>query len=407
MVAGASVLWRRRGQLFVTVIAKLMLSYSDDGVMTLVEPDPMLAGDPVGLNELAPMLPRCDVVVLAQPTIVPVRLLLRRAGKVLVEKRAPGRDVAALASRGTFTPRQANVFELPEQHDFGFFQAAPTDQRTDYLQGDEELVLEGIDPRRDRVVLRLPRLRPRVRLVIDGELTPVHFHLDSVGLDAPQRRCTLLFRGSTPVVDEGAVSRARAELLAEPEQSAPPPPPPLEDLYATVPLDVPVPSPTLHRTTPIETTPIETAPVDEAAETSLYETAPVGPNVLTKTLPFDPNAPPSPMSSVDETSASISSGTLDDTSSLAGALAPFDTEETPKSPISSAPDVDTAGHEERARELEAAERRRAEEAAQFAAEQKRAADEERAAAATKVANKRERAATLKNMLYGFKAPKKR
>ena len=84
------------------------------------------------------------------------------------------------------TPRRAlegPVAEIPSPFDWSYFQAAPVDQRTDFLGGDEWIVLEGLHPALPLLRTRLPGVRGMARIhglaafgVVEG--TALDLHLD-------------------------------------------------------------------------------------------------------------------------------------------------------------------------------------------------------------------------------------
>jgi hypothetical protein len=102
------------------------------------------------------------------------------------------------------TPRQKleqDIAEVPDPFDFSYFQAAPVDQRVDYLRGDEWIVIDGVNPKIARLRLRLPGARGVARIhgleafgVGDGQALALH--LDTLRIDADDQLCTLTFRGT-------------------------------------------------------------------------------------------------------------------------------------------------------------------------------------------------------------------
>ncbi len=448
-ITGATVAWRRRGQLFVTVVAKLSLTYGRSGLMQLATPTPIGDESAVGLNELAPSLPRCDVVLVAAPSSPEVRIAIRRNGVSLLHRRVADHEIGSLAAIGKAMGRPSGVLVLPADRGFEDYQVAPPAQRIEYLQGDESLTLEGVDAEHACIEIRFPRLRPRVRLVIAGESKDVHFHLDSVGIDARARRCTLLFRGCTQIAEEAALVGARAELVVDPftASTTPTTATPLGDLHATIPLQRDAalsPSPAVEppfgktivvtghaakRALPFDTG-SPAAPVAAPGDVMLTETIGVGKNVLTRTLPFDSNAPPSPSQAPEAEENMPLSG---ETVAVTGATAPPAAFATPfdRSPFEQAPrnaseafphaepeqaepeQAEQAATEQAATEQAAteqaaaeAERRRQDAAAKFAVEQAQAEARERAKAAEVAERRRARAVSLKSDLYGFKGRKK-
>jgi len=107
------------------------------------------------------------------------------------------------------------IVEIPEGFDWGYFQAAPADQRLGYLRGDEWIVMDGLHPTLARVCMRLPGARGLARVyglsafgVVEGQ--PLVLHADTLRIDGEEQRCTLTFRGVFPVASEEALAMVRA-----------------------------------------------------------------------------------------------------------------------------------------------------------------------------------------------------
>ena len=92
--------------------------------------------------------------------------------------------------------------ETPLGIDFdgSYFQTAPEDQRVDELRPDEPIVLENLHPRGERIATRLPGIRPRTRVEIEG-MPPWELDLvpDTLWIDTDRAICTLTFRGQLPL----------------------------------------------------------------------------------------------------------------------------------------------------------------------------------------------------------------
>ena len=118
---------------------------------------------------------------------------------------------AAFASRrsrrGKVAPKRlsGDVFDIPEDFDWTYFQSAPSDQWLDRLNGDEWVVLEGLHPTHGVLRSQLPGATAQCRVF--GQqctrvpssipLTPQSLHIDAASL-----RCTLVWRGSFPLGDD-------------------------------------------------------------------------------------------------------------------------------------------------------------------------------------------------------------
>ncbi|MGK3990535.1 DUF2169 domain-containing protein [Sorangium sp. So ce136] len=126
------------------------------------------------------------------------------------------------------TPRallEREIAEIPDDLCWEYFQAAPPDQRTPFLRGDEWIVMDGLHPSAPRVRMRLPGARGFARIhglsdlgVDEREALPLS--ADTLRIDGDEQRCTMTWRGSFPVPAEGALSRMRilagVELPGEP-----------------------------------------------------------------------------------------------------------------------------------------------------------------------------------------------
>ncbi|MBK9262712.1 MAG: DUF2169 domain-containing protein [Polyangiaceae bacterium] len=97
---------------------------------------------------------------------------------------------------------QGNWTETALGMDFdgSYFQAAPSDQFIDEIRADETIVLENLHKDVERLVTRLPGLRPRTRVEIDG-LPPWELSLvaDTLWIDTNRAICTVIFRGQLPL----------------------------------------------------------------------------------------------------------------------------------------------------------------------------------------------------------------
>ncbi len=126
------------------------------------------------------------------------------------------------------TPRktlEASFVEIPDDFDWGFYAAAPADQRVPFLRGDEWIVMDGLHPMVTRLRMRLPGARGLARVyglsrwgVAEGQ--PLALPADTLRIDGDEQLCTLTFRGAFPIVAEEALAELRAvagvELPGEP-----------------------------------------------------------------------------------------------------------------------------------------------------------------------------------------------
>jgi hypothetical protein len=135
------------------------------------------------------------------------------------------------------TPRKAldgPIAEIPPGFDWSYFQAAPPDQRVDFLRGDEWIVLEGLHPRAPILRTRLPEARGHAWIhglaafgIPKGQ--PLALRADMLRIDGDEQRCTVVWRHSFPVAGEAALAAVRIVVrttLAGEEPEDPPPEPP-------------------------------------------------------------------------------------------------------------------------------------------------------------------------------------
>ncbi|WP_437893228.1 DUF2169 domain-containing protein [Sorangium sp. So ce124] len=263
--AAATVCFRLRGRLHVTVVVKATFALVPEGRMSLVAPDPIAAEeqpDPSGqrlqvASDLAPYLDPCGVVVTGHAELPPgfssphamVRLTVVQDGQLRIDKQAqldgsarvgPARShvridglgplprTSPLRSRllGAVDARRVHgaLLDIPEGLDWSYFQAAPMDQRIPALRGDEWIVLGGMMAQRPKLRTQLPEARGVARLYRQklaspraGE--PISLRADTAHIDVDRRRCSVVWRGHTPV-EEAEIESLRVlagvELPAQP-----------------------------------------------------------------------------------------------------------------------------------------------------------------------------------------------
>ncbi|WP_438034494.1 DUF2169 family type VI secretion system accessory protein [Sorangium sp. So ce204] len=126
------------------------------------------------------------------------------------------------------TPRallERGIREIPDDLSWDYFQAAPPDQRTHFLRGDEWIVMDGLHPSAPRMRMRLPGARGFARIHgLAGLGLAEHQELplsaDMLRIDGDEQRCTVTWRGSFPVPSEDVLPRmcilAGVELPGEP-----------------------------------------------------------------------------------------------------------------------------------------------------------------------------------------------
>jgi len=126
---------------------------------------------------------------------------------------------------------ERDVFELPPDFRWAYFQAAPLDQQIEFLQGDEWIGLEGMHAEFSRIQSQLPSARAVAKAY--GINESIQLVGDTVAIDADRQLCSITWRGSF-LADDPAQYRsihvvAGVELPGQPvvlnasPSSAPPP----------------------------------------------------------------------------------------------------------------------------------------------------------------------------------------
>jgi hypothetical protein len=289
-VTAAGMLFRFRGALQVTVIAKATFAFAEDTAMARAAPQEIFREEVYHAkspgrsirysSDLVPYLNRTDVLFTghAYPPSAPAEALPLRLGvfqgtQAVVNKtlvvRCPGGfqqvEVAYEQSYGglgwadnplgigadsrkgepvLFSPRdprapaafapisrawparkrllgalpqsalRGEVMDLPDDFAWEYFQAAPPDQRADFLRGDEWIVMDGLQPDGRRLRMRLPEVRGHARVhglspAQPGLVQPLELHADTLRIDGDEQLCSVTFRGTFPVADEAAAFAIR------------------------------------------------------------------------------------------------------------------------------------------------------------------------------------------------------
>lgn len=357
----AGVVWRRVGQpvagspagadrTLVTVVVKGTFALVADRPMVPIDPEPIAPGEERGdaglrtAGDLAPYQPRADIMLIghvdppaesrASPPFV-VGLGLNRAGAWSMSKRV------SLADRriGDLGPRSRpalsrftgpdGLLTLPDPFDWSLFQAAPTDQQVDHLQGQEWIALSGVVSAHPVLMTRLPAAVAAAKL--HGEAPnlragrPIPLLADTLLIDADRRTCVIVWRGQFAVSGVDALPHLRIVAGVElpdrpigwkdplqvnpsrPPAPLPPPPAPLPPrpaarLSSTAPVG---PESRFKPATPFEA---HVAPPPADGDPWLDSTAPLTAKQVAEllakpALPFEAQRPaPAPMPSSDSTS---------------------------------------------------------------------------------------------------------
>jgi len=114
------------------------------------------------------------------------------------------------------------VVEIPAELDWSYLQCAPVDQRVETIRGGEWLLLENLHPIEPLIRARLPITRAVTKVYgHDAVGAPEHIPLiiDMLHIEPDVRRCSLVWRGSFPVLNEQGLSQLLiAGALATPGQ---------------------------------------------------------------------------------------------------------------------------------------------------------------------------------------------
>lgn len=115
---------------------------------------------------------------------------------------------------------EAAIADLPEGFDAAYLHAAPADQRTETLRGDEWIVMDGLHPEVPRLRSRLPGARARARIhglaaFGTAEGYPLDLAADTLHIGGAAQRCTVTWRASFPVPVEAALPAVQVDVGLE------------------------------------------------------------------------------------------------------------------------------------------------------------------------------------------------
>lgn len=137
------------------------------------------------------------------PNILDPRHRERPAGFGPISPRWPSRRRLLGAHEGAV---DAAVPDLPADFAWAYFNAAPEDQRVDFLQGDEWIGFEGMNAQIPRVQSCLPGVRAAARIYGPAQDLragkPIALEADTLSIDAGHLRCSVVWRGSFSVGHE-------------------------------------------------------------------------------------------------------------------------------------------------------------------------------------------------------------
>jgi uncharacterized protein YjbI with pentapeptide repeats len=118
------------------------------------------------------------------------------------------RLLGAAGSQGLDQP----VPEIPANVDWRYFHAAPADQQTEFLHGDEWIVLDALHPTLPRLQSRLPSVRAVARWSFSSGSAPswpIELSADTLVINAETQLCSLIWRGHVPLEQADAAARMR------------------------------------------------------------------------------------------------------------------------------------------------------------------------------------------------------
>lgn len=101
------------------------------------------------------------------------------------------------------------IAEIPAGFDWAYYQSAPPDQRTDFLTGNEWVILDGMNPSHAHIQSYLPAARAFARVygVADGGSGHLlTLAADTLRIDADALVCSVTWRASFPVQGEAALA---------------------------------------------------------------------------------------------------------------------------------------------------------------------------------------------------------
>jgi hypothetical protein len=104
------------------------------------------------------------------------------------------------------------IADVPAGFDWAYYQSAPLDQRAEYLQGSEWIILDGMNPAHAHIQSYLPGARAFARVygVADGGSGHLlTLSADTLRIDADALTCSVTWRASFPVQAEEALAALR------------------------------------------------------------------------------------------------------------------------------------------------------------------------------------------------------
>ena len=232
-VSAGSVAWTLRlpdgGRVqHLTVVVAATYAFDAQGSLSRVDPERLQSEryDQVhGCSDLAPYLPRAEAWLTGVAASPPGQSRTRRlrlavtGSRVLIDKAS---DTAASFQRlpPAASARRAlaagleldrDPFEVAVSSDWRYFQVVAEDQRCEFFEGSEDVVVEGIGDGTEVVRIKLPGARGEVRVfgLLDEGPEELPLFADGLAVDGRRRRLTLRWRGGFPLMDAKDMGRVR------------------------------------------------------------------------------------------------------------------------------------------------------------------------------------------------------
>jgi uncharacterized protein YjbI with pentapeptide repeats len=185
---------------------------------------------------------------------------------------------------------------FPEDFDYAYFQAAPEEQRTDYLRGDEPYEIWGLLPGAKKLVGSLPALRVRCiaadKASSGGGRREVKLALDTCAFDVDAMKLHLVWRGLLEVSADGAPELEAIFVTAEPLADEPASADAIEERYGVAKWRATHPDEVLDETTGAA----NDGDVDEDVALELIRAEQQRAEAMRRAIPFGGAAPaPQPM----------------------------------------------------------------------------------------------------------------
>jgi len=242
------MIWRYRGALYLTIIAKtshgLAAPHAPMAPEALDGFDRHYGGDsarPVRTpSDAVAQLPRAELLhagsVFAPAGVTMARLALFRGEKAVIDirklakaaddspglgplARASAERTALLAGRAAPAFDAAGCYAIPDAFDFAFEQAARPDQQCDELLAGDRVLLVNLHRTSAELVVPLPLAPPTARVTGGGDHATPPFRCRRVLIDTDRDRITMTWLTLLPLPVMNAASRLRVDLAAPPASS--------------------------------------------------------------------------------------------------------------------------------------------------------------------------------------------